>query len=464
MKKAKYMAMALCTMLAVTAAAQDLKTGYFSDNFLYRHDINPALDNEENYFSIPFVGNFNVNMSGNFGLEELMHKNPLYPDRSDKKMTSFMNPYLSNPLSGFASGDNKINGTLKETIFSMGFKKWGGYNTVELNVRAQADISAPYKLFELAAYAENKHYEIGDIDLSAQAFTELSFGHSRKVSDKMKVGGKAKLLLGLGDVSVKMDGVVADLSDANQWLVKAKAQSDVSMKGFKYLSKTKDYSSKPGTSNHVNDVDLDLGGPSGFGLAVDAGLVYKLTDDVTLSASLLDLGAIVWTNDFRAQNDENTFVFDGFHDVTIGGDSPNVLDKQADKYGDQLLDFANLRDKGDKGARVTGIGTTLNVGAEYVLPTFQMLKIGLLGTTRINGPHSWSEARLSGNISPIDWFDGTLALAVNSYQANMGFLANFHTKKFNFFLGMDCLLGKMSKEFIPLNSNGGVSFGFNVKM
>ena len=464
MKKAKYMAMALCTILAGTAAAQDLKTGYFSDNFLYRHDINPALDNEENYFSIPFVGNFNVNMSGNFGLEELMHKNPLYPDRSDKKMTSFMNPYLSNPLSGFASGDNKINGTLKETIFSMGFKKWGGYNTVELNVRAQADISAPYKLFELAAYAENKHYEIGDIDLSAQAFTELSFGHSRKVSDKMKVGGKAKLLLGLGDASVKMDGVVADLSDANQWLVKAKAQSDVSMKGFKYLSKTKDYSSKPGTSNHVNDVDLDLGGPSGFGLAVDAGLVYKLTDDVTLSASLLDLGAIVWTNDFRAQNDENTFVFDGFHDVTIGGDSPNVLDKQADKYGDQLLDVANLRDKGDKGARVTGIGTTLNVGAEYVLPTFQMLKIGLLGTTRINGPHSWSEARLSGNISPIDWFDGTLALAVNSYQANMGFLANFHTKKFNFFLGMDCLLGKMSKEFIPLNSNGGVSFGFNVKM
>ena len=114
---------------------------------------------------------------------------------------------------------------LKETIFSMGFKKWGGYNTVELNVRAQADVSVPYKLFEFAAYAENKHYEIGDIDLSAQAFTELSFGHSRKVSDKMKVGAKAKLLMGLGDATVKLDGVVADLSDANQWMVKALAFS-----------------------------------------------------------------------------------------------------------------------------------------------------------------------------------------------------------------------------------------------
>lgn len=464
MKIAKYIVLALCATLTGTAVAQDLRTGYFSDNFLYRHDLNPAFDNEENYYSIPFLGNFNLNMAGDFGYEELVHDNPLYPDRSNKKMTSFMNPYLSNPLKGFASGDNKVNGSIKETLFSAGFKKWGGYNTIELNVRAQADASVPFKFFEFAAYAENSHYVIGDVNLSAQAFTELSLGHSRKVNDKIRVGAKAKLLVGLGDASVKLEDVDVNLADANQWTVKAKAQADVSLNGFKYLSKTKEYSAKQGTSKHVNDVDLKYGGPSGFGLAIDAGMVYKLTDDVTLSASLLDLGAIVWTNDYRAENDESSFVFNGFHDVSIGGDSPNVLDKQADSYGDQLLDFANLRDKGDKGARVTGIGATLNLGAEYVFPTFQMLKIGLLGTARINGPYSWTEGRLSGNISPVKWFDGTLAFAVNSYQANMGFLANFHSKNFNFFLGMDCLLGKVSKEFIPLSSNGGVSFGFNVKM
>ena len=91
-----------------------------------------------------------------------------------------------------------------------------------------------------------------------------------------------------------------------------------------------------------------------------------------------------------------------------------------------------------------------------------MLKLGLLTTAKINGPYSWMEGRLSGNISPVDWFDGTLAIAVNNYQSNLGFLANFHSKKLGFFIGMDCPLGKVSKELIPLNSNGGVSFGFNV--
>ena len=460
----KYFAIAAFAAVSTGVAAQDLRTGYFSDNFMYRHNLNPAFDNEEEYFSIPFIGNLNVNMAGNFGYEELVHKNPLYPDRSDKKMTSFMNPYLSNPLKGFASGDNKVNATLKENIFSMGFKKWGGYNTVELNVRAQANVTAPYQLFEFAAYPENAFYDIGDISLSAQAFAELSVGHSRRVNDKIRVGAKAKLLVGMGDAQVKMEDVTVNLSDANQWVVKAKAQADVSMSGFKYLSKTKEYESKGGSCSHVNDVDLKVGGPSGFGLAVDAGLTYQLNDDISFSASILDLGAIMWTKDYRAENDQQEFVFDGFHDVGVGGDNPNVLDNQADKYTDQMLDFANLRDKGDKGARITGIGTTINLGAEYVLPTFRMLKLGLLTTAKINGPYSWMEGRLSGNISPVDWFDGTLAIAVNNYQSNLGFLANFHSKKLGFFIGMDCPLGKVSKELIPLNSNGGVSFGLNVKM
>ena len=167
--------MAACS---ATANAQDLKTGYFSDHFLYRHDLNPAIANDSNYFSVPIVGNINMGMMGNFGYSDLVQKNPLYPDESNKKMTSFLNPYLSNPLRGFASGDNKINGEVKMTIMSVGFKKWKGYNTVELNLRGQANVKAPFKLFQFATDASNSHYQIGDINANAQAFTELSFGFS----------------------------------------------------------------------------------------------------------------------------------------------------------------------------------------------------------------------------------------------------------------------------------------------
>ncbi len=458
----KYVAAAFFAGCAAFANAQDLRTGYFSDHFLYRHDLNPAIANDSSYFSIPVVGNVNLSMMGNFGYNDLVHKNPLYPEESNKKMTSFLNPYLSNPLKGFASGNNKVNGDVKLTVLSVGFKKWQGYNTVELNVRGQANIRAPFKLFQFAAETANDHYAIGDINASAQAFTELSFGHSRQFDRKLRLGAKLKLLVGLADVNLQMKDVDAQLNHTDHWTVNANAESHVSMKGFKYISKTKEYNASPGTYEHVRDVDMGSIGISGFGAAIDAGALYKVNDDLTVSASVRDLGAIFWSNDYYATNDANSFTFDGFHDVTMGSDSPGVLDDKADKYTDQLLDFTNLRDKGDKGSRVTGLGATVMAGCEYIIPTFRILKVGLLGTGRINGPYSWGEARLSGNISPVKWFDGSVSLAINNYSANFGFLANVHTKGFNFFLGMDSLLGKLSKEMIPLSSNGGVSLGFNV--
>ena len=460
------MAAAFLACTAGSIAAQELRTGYFTDSYLYRHNLNPAFGNDRGYFSIPVVGSVNVDMMGNFGYEELVRKNPLYPDRSTKKMTSFMNPYLNNSLRGFSSGDNKINGQVKVPVASVGFSKWGGYNTIELNVKAQTNVRAPYKLFQFAAEATNNRYDIGDVNLSAQAYTEIGLGHSRQIDDKLRVGAKFKLLVGVADMNVAMKDVVADMAGTDKWTISGDAQSHVSMKGFKYLSKTKDYNSKQGTCDHVNDVDFDSPGVSGIGAAIDFGAIYKVNDELTLSAAIQDLGAIMWTNDYYATNDAKSFTFDGFHDVSVDSSSPDKLDNKTDQYTDQMLDFANLRDKGDDGSRITGVGATVSAGCEYVIPTYRQLKLGLLGTARINGPYSWAEARLSGNIKPANWFDGALSFAVNNYTANFGFLANFHTpaKGLNFFIGMDRLIGKVSSEMIPLSSNGSISFGFNIML
>ena len=121
--KYRHIATVLFAATAIHAGAQDLRSAYFLDSYLYRHELNPAFANEENYFSIPVIGNINVDMMGNFGYEELVRKNPLYPDKSDKKMTSFLNPYVSNPLRGFGAGDNGIATDRKMGIVSFGFKQ-----------------------------------------------------------------------------------------------------------------------------------------------------------------------------------------------------------------------------------------------------------------------------------------------------------------------------------------------------
>ena len=169
-----------------------------------------------------------------------------------------------------------------------------------------------------------------------------------------------------------------------------------------------------------------------------------------------------------AVNKQETFEFNGFHDISYdkhdanGNLKDNSFESQGDKYGDQLADFANLTDEGDQEGRTTGIGATLNVGAEYTFPLYRKLKFGLLSYTRFNGKYTWTEGRLSANVSPLKWIDGGINFALNSYTASCGWVLNVHPKGFNMFIGMDHILGNMSKEFIPLSSNASVNLGFNV--
>lgn len=68
----------------------------------------------------------------------------------------------------------------------------------------------------------------------------------------------------------------------------------------------------------------------------------------------------------------------------------------------------------------------------------------------------------SANVAPLSWLDGGMSFSVNSFTASMGWVINAHPKGFNFFIGMDHILGKTSKEFIPLSSNASLNLGMNV--
>lgn len=462
MKQKKIILVATLMLSVVTATAQSLNSAYFTDGYNFRHTMNPAYGNDQSYVSIPALGNINVRTQGNFGYDAIIKNNP--NPYGNKTMTTFLNPYIdaSTALDGFASGNNRVVGSVGITILSAGFKAWDGYNTIEINSKTNFGVSLPYELFEFAKNTGNKNYDIGDINAGALSYVEIAFGHSRQLTDQWRAGAKLKVLLGVGRADVKMENVKAQLNDVNQWLISAKAQADVSMKGFTYKQKDKEYKQKPGSYKYVNDLDVDGAGIGGFGLGIDLGATYKLNDDWNLSAALLDLGFISWSNDMQARNINDQFLFDGFHDAEVSKSSPNSFKNQGQSYSDQMAEFANLQDQGDQGGRTTGIGTTLNVGAEYTLPMYRQLSFGLLSSTRLQGEYSWTEARLSANWEPLNWLDGGMSLGVGSFGASAGWLINIHPKGFNFFIGMDHILGKQSKEFIPLSSKASVNLGMNI--
>ena len=462
----KYMALGLLSMCSLHAMAQQLNSAYFTNDYKFRHTMNPAYGNEQNYVSMPGFGNVNVSTMGNFGYEDVIFDNPMFPSTSKDRLTTFMNPYIStaDALKGFNSGDNKILGDVSITVLSAGFKGFGGYNTIELNARTSFGMSLTYELFEFAKNTGNRTYNIGNISANGQAFAELAFGHSRQINEKLRVGAKVKLLFGAGRGDVNIDNVKADLAADDKWTVSGHAKSEVSVKGFTYKTEEKEYKEEGrGTYQYVNDVDVDGAGLGGFGLAFDLGGVYKINNDFTVSAALLDLGFIKWSNNMVAVNGGEEFVFNGFHDVAVNEDrGGSTLSMQGDKYSDQLADFANLQDKGDEGGRTTGIGATLNLGCEYTLPVYRKITFGVLSSTRFRGDYSWTEARVSANWTPLKWIDGGVNMAFGSYRNSFGWVLNFHPKGYNFYVGMDHTLGKVSKEFIPLNSNAAVSVGMSV--
>lgn len=444
------------------AQAQGSMSGFFTDGFLYRHQMNPALGNDSTtYISIPVIGNVNARMYGNFGLQDVLFDNPRYPDASNKKKTTFLSPYIENGLDGFSKGSNRVGADVKVGLLSAGWKGMGGYNTFDVNLRATADVKIPYEFLAFAKDTGNKDYDMGDLDAEATSYVEIALGHSHQVSDRWKVGGKLKFLLGLGNARLQMHNMKATLSDNQKWEISGDAVADVSIKGFEYKSKYKQYNSRDEQYSYVNDVKVSGYGISGFGMAADFGAEYKAGDRWNLSAALLDFGFISWSNDIQAKNISNHVTFDGFHDLTVGGDSDNPMDKPADEYADQFMDFAHLTSLGDQGKRTTMLGATLNLAASY--KACDWFKAGLLSSTRLHGSFSWTEARLSGNFMPLSWVDGNVNVAVGTFGHSIGWLLNFHPMGFNFFIGMDHVLGKLSKEGIPLNSNVQLSTGFNIQ-
>ena len=451
----------------LTASAQALHSGYFLEGYTFRHQLNPAFSAERNYISIPVLGNINIGTQGNVGLGTF-----LYPQND--QLVTFMHSSINGQefLDGLKN-NNRINANINLTLLSAGFKAWGGFNTIELGLRSNTGMALPKDLFafmKMGMSSSDTHYHMEDLGIQSNNYVELALGHSHQINDRLNVGGKLKFLFGGANISMEMTDMDVTLSQ-DKWMVKANGEMNASLKGL--VMPTKQESGKDVTNPSQNDlidwdnIDVDSPGLGGFGLAVDLGASYKVLDDLTISAAILDLGFISWNNNIKAATSNSAWEFDGFQNIAVdselGDDDPNSLDSQLEALGDDLEDYASFHRRENGAKRTTSLAATLNIGAEYVFPFYDKLRFGFLSSTRINGQYSWSEGRLSANVAPLKWFDAGVNYGLSSFGSSFGWLLNFHPRGFNFFIGMDHLMGKVSPQFIPVGSaNMNVSFGFNV--
>ena len=464
----KYIAVLVAAAgLVAPMNAQEFRTSYFMKTSNLRHQMNPAfLDTP--YISF-LIGGINVGARGNMGVADF-----IYPyNKNGYEYTTFMNPDID--ANQFLDGLYKNNVTsahINMNLLSVGFRAFHGVNLIELNLRSSTNVRLPYEFFEFAKLAGQKeHYQLHNIGARSQNYVELALAHSHKIGDNLTVGGKVKFLFGAAYADLNAKQLDLTLT-GDQWRVQGDVQMKASLMDTQLIYLT-EYNEVTGKEEIVKDKygnpridgidDFKASAPS-FGLAFDFGAQYQVLDNLNVSAAITDLGYIGWRNTHHTSS-TGDYLFDGFDNIYITGgeegeEHSNSLDNQLERMGDELEEMFMLYDKGSS-KHAKSLAATLNLGAEYTMPFYDKLSVGLLYTSRIAGIHSWHQGMLSAIVHPAKWFEATVNTSVSTTGWAWGAALSFKAPHFNFYLGSDAFLGKVSKQFIPLhNTNANVVLGF----
>lgn len=457
-------------------AQEASRSGYFLEGYNFRHQLNPAFAPEQNYVSIPALGNLGIGAMSNVGVNTFLYKMP------NGDLTTFMNSSVgADEFLGKLKNNNKITANVNLTVLSGGFRAFKGYNTITLSLRSDLGVNLPKDLFtfmKMGQTGPDTHYDFGDIRLKADAYAEIALGHQHKITNELNVGAKVKFLLGAGNVDAHINNMNVAMG-YDKWQVRADGQLNMAVNGLKVptnLESGKELD-KPNMHNQIDydGIDLDSFGLSGFGLGFDLGATYdmhKFVPGLTLSAALTDLGFISWKHNVNAATPGTMWTFDGFRNIALDSDQPdyeqNKLDQQLDDMWDDLKDCANFERKSENGSRTTALNATFTLGAEYKMPFYQKLTGGFLFTHRFAGCFSWTEGRFSANYKPTRWFDMAVNYGASTFGSSFGWMLNFHPSGYTFFIGSDHQFFKVTPQFLPVGKasmqiNLGMSITFGKK-
>ena len=475
--------MLVCTL---SANAQFLRTSYFMEGTHYRQQLNPALTPTKGYFNLPVIGAVNATVgSTSLGYQDII-------DIIDDGDDFYTKPDFMNRL----KDNNKLNVNFSTEILSAGWYK--GKNFWSFNIGLRTDIGANLTknmftfLNEMETVEENwrnSNYDISGQQLNINAYTEIGLGLSRQINSRLTVGARVKALLGIGNMELKLNRVAMSANlpsdqQINQWSSESYWNSMTPSQAAQAAQELKDKfnnyhanltvgaelkSSFKGLElqeeegkDYVTDFDFDSGklGIAGYGFGIDLGASYKILDNLTVSAFVLDLGFISWSKSstkIASANPDPIDIKGSTYANMVDPNNPNTvmnavnqLQNDAQGYMDRVTngdvldyDMLQLEVSDAKESRKSRLASTLVLGAEYGFFN-NKLAVGVLSTTRFVQPDALTELTFSANYRPKSWFN--VALSYSAIQS-AGKSFGLGLKLGPLFVGTDYMfLGKNSNS------------------
>lgn len=459
-------------MLGEAAQAQYLRSSYFMEGTSARLQLNPGLQPTKGYFNMPIIGSFNMSASSNvLGTSDII-------DVLDAGDDLFSNDKLFDRL----KTDNRLNVNLNTDILSFGWYKGKGFWSVNVGLRADFGAALAKDMFSMMrtmngfaledVAGTNQSYSLSNQTLNMKAYAEIGLGYSRRITEKLTVGGRVKVLLGLARAEMNINQFDLNLDVPNpQYANYADYESRGELSPSDWYGSHYDYSAngnvittlKGGGMTFDNDgmidnFDLDAGdlGIAGSGFGIDLGASYKVWDNLTVSASILDLGFLKW------KESETTV-------ATVSGEAHETIDaSNYDRYiGGDFLSFERFdfeEGSPEKVKTKTRLYSTLLLAGEYGLLN-NKLSVGAMYTARFAEPKTLNELTFLATFRPKNWLNAAISYSpIQASGKSIGLAVKLgplfvgtdymffggNSKSVNGFLGISFPLGGKPKPFSEL--------------
>ena len=448
-KLIKYLAVTASVLAFAHGQAQTVSPVDFMRMNPYQMKANPAADLPyESVMSIA-IGNIGIDVQNT----TLRFDNCFDFDVQGRPATINLRQ-LANSL----KEDNYLGINANVDIFTLYRRIGKGLLTINYGVKAQNDAKYGHDLFELLGYGNsafvgNDHPAKIDVSENANVYQELAVGYQHNVTEKLSLGGRAKLLFGFGNI--RTEAFDARLyTNADSYALRI--EENIAVKAALPTAVYVDEQGRLMTNGPFKVGEL-FHNP-GFG--VDLAAEYRFDEHFSAVASVHDLGFIHWgLNNIAMQgqiHDAGQFYEDGSFLYTGLDVDQFQLIISDEAYRRQFLDtlqqyfqvqFSPMQSYN------TALNTNLLLRGNYDLNANNRFSLQAQGLFYHSGFRPALTLAYSGSFNRMFDVCATYTIMKGSYDnIGLGVAGNFGT--FHIYLTTNNLVGL----FNPLNTSG-----FNVQ-
>lgn len=350
---------------------------------------------------------------------------------------------------------NLIGLDMTEEILRFGFKKGENYFQVGLSAKVDANVVLTKQLLSFlllgpGQFLGENRFEHNAIDATAYAY--LYFGWSRKISDMVTVGARAKLIGGLYNISTKNIGIT--------WNILNDDMADPSLSPYTYELKVDGLIRSNLLTQDFKLGSLGLGGlGKDWGFGIDMGVSVDFAPNWRFTASVLDLGAIFWKDDnahvFRSRNDSVNYPFQGLDELNMVGETVR-FDSLIRKSLTTIADTLNFECDTNYKGYTTMLPTTLTLGFDYTL--LEQHRFGLVFKGRLLNNYFSADVGIAYTYTPCKNFAVSVSNTFGSSgPVNLGFAIAGNLGPVQLHLGID----RINSFNVAKMRTASVTFGIN---